>query len=542
VRRAFDRAVELNPKVMFILRLYVQQPEKQYPNDTCHISPAYGNQTNTHKPSLSAPGLPGNGSYTPGPWGDLEDVTLLSMNGTKRSVLNADVAGMSRQNSISPQWTQEGRKRLTTLLTYLDSEYQGRIAGVFTTAMHTSEFFYAYDLTKGAEMYPDYSDAVATAYCAQRGGAAFGHGCAPPLPAQRNASAFGLNFADEESAAFQLFLEDNIAAAIGDLANASKTVSGGKLLTLSFFGYNLRVMSQLIKRPEINGLASVYNYVAVTRNFTGPVVPVGLTDAMAAANKLLVMEDDTRTAICLGKSGSGSCPNTPLNIANAKDTVNAIRRNVLTTALHGGAEYFGMNGATWFANVSMPDVTSQLWGNISAMRDVILHVVASAPASNDGAVAQTAVFLADGSSQARTVERFLQHFKPDTDNYQNLEFILFQSGAAVRWFLLSQLPTLPDSVIKPLRLAILPYAAVMSEAVARAVRERLQCDNRTVAWSGPAGLVTATAANDFSLSRVSEIVRLPGLSGRATAANISTRLLPPKGETHRVDPRFRSTF
>ena len=58
VRRAFDRAVELNPKVMFILRLYVQQPEKQYPNDTCHISPAYGNQTNTHKPSLFAPGLP----------------------------------------------------------------------------------------------------------------------------------------------------------------------------------------------------------------------------------------------------------------------------------------------------------------------------------------------------------------------------------------------------------------------------------------------------------------------------------------------------
>ena len=526
VRAAFDRAVELNPKVMFIIRLYMQLPDRQYPNATCHISQAYGNQTNTHKPSPFEP-LSG--------WGDLEDVTLLSMDGRRRQVMNADVGANSRQNSVSPAWAAEGRKRLSTLLTYLDEEYPHRIAGVFTTALHTSEWFYPYSLpaNKSQSMYPDYSDAVSAAYCAQRGGKPFGSGCAPPLPGQRNTSAFGLHYADAESARFHLFLEDNIAAAIGDLANASKEVSGGKLLTMSFFGYNLRVMHQLQQRPEIDGLVSVYNYIDATRNFTGPVVPVGITDSMAQANKLLIMEDDTRTAVCVAEnggpqaSGGKGCPETRLDIATSEDTVNAIRRNVLTLSLHGAGLYFGMNGATWFGNASMPAVTSELWGNVSAMGQAVLQAAASAPAGTVDRAAQTAVFLPDGSSQARTVERFLQHAAPDTDNYQNLELLLFQSGAPVRWYLLSQLPHLPEEVIKPLRLVILPCAAVMSERIVHAVRARLQRDNRTIAWSGAPGLLTATAANDFNLSRVADIVRMPGLVGSSSVANISTRLLPP---------------
>ena len=66
---------------------------------------------------------------------------------------------------------------------------------------------------------------------------------------------------------------------------------------------NATVFSQ--HYPAVDGIASVYNYLPVTRNFTGPTVPVGLMDAMAAAGKLLVMEDDTRTRICDVEKG---CP------------------------------------------------------------------------------------------------------------------------------------------------------------------------------------------------------------------------------------------
>ena len=62
-------------------------------------------------------------------------------------------------------------------------------------------------------------------------------------------------------------------------------------------------------------------------------------DAMAAAGKLLVMEDDTRTRVCNAVPG---CPlsGQPLPIRTTTDSVNAITRNMLTTGLHGGAQYF----------------------------------------------------------------------------------------------------------------------------------------------------------------------------------------------------------
>ena len=106
-------------------------------------------------------------------------------------------------------------------------------------------------------------------------------------------------------------------------------------------GYDLRIMSTILQRfPEVDGIASVYNYLPLTRNFTGPCVPVGLLDAMSAAGKLLVMEDDTRTRICDVMPG---CPRSgqPLRVATTADSVNAITRNMLTTGLHGGAQYLG---------------------------------------------------------------------------------------------------------------------------------------------------------------------------------------------------------
>ena len=160
-------------------------------------------------------------------------------------------------------------------------------------------------------------------------------------------------------------------------------------------------MSQILQHfPEVDGIASVYNYLPVTRNFTGPCVPVGLLDAMAAAGKLLVMEDDTRTRVC----NVGPCPlsGQPLPIRSTKDSVNAIMRNMLTTGLHGGAQYFGMNGGAWVgsANATVPldggdpltETTRALWGNISLVSAALKKVGAS-PTSKMLLEPEVVVFL-----------------------------------------------------------------------------------------------------------------------------------------------------
>ena len=83
--------------------------------------------------------------------------------------------------------------------------------------------------------------------------------CKLPRPHQLRKSAFGEAFADASSARYKLFLADTLAAAIGDLANASKAISGGKLFTMSYFGYDLRIMSQLTLRPELDAICSTYH-------------------------------------------------------------------------------------------------------------------------------------------------------------------------------------------------------------------------------------------------------------------------------------------
>jgi hypothetical protein len=425
-RAAFDRAVELNPSVLFVVRIYAQLPDKHYSNaTTTNVTGRIANLTG--RPSQIPPAT--------GEWGDLDDVTISNMDGTvvtimhnEEQIIPVDGKGesASRMNSISPRWTREARVRVRRLLLYLNKEYPGRIAGIFFSALHTAEFFYPYGAgPNGLTGFPDYSEDVRQGYCATRSSAdsSDDDSCKIPLPNKRNTSVFGIGFGDRESVKYNLYLRDNIASAIAGMSNESKAVSDGKIFTMSFFGYNLRVQSQLLAEPSVDGLASVYNYYDITRNFTGPAVPVGLVDAMAVAGKLMMMEDDTRTSICLAGLGPGKhCPETPLDIATQSYNADAIRRNILTLALHGGGQYFGMNGATWFGNASMPQTTANLWSNISHVGSMIVNQL-SAAATSQPIEAEVAVFLSDSSAEARTIDhdRGLFHGSPDTDNYQNLQ-------------------------------------------------------------------------------------------------------------------------
>ena len=277
--------------------------------------------------------------------------------------------------------------------------------------------------------------------------------CKLPRPHELRKSAFGDSFADAAGARYQLFLADTLAAAIGDLANASKAISGGKLFTMSYFGYDLRtpqrtacslfcfeirflaaglrrtrtqdgclpagIMSQLTLRPEIDAICSTSHYDDRTRNVTGPFVVNGLLDPMAAAGKLLVAEDDSRTF------WSGKVCATCSEV----DTTNIARRNVATVALHGAAIYqFDLSGGGWWGTPNTLNTsTARVWANITAVRKAALNAASSpSPGSHwSGSFfpvgAEVAVFLDDAAPKARTTLAGFAHTNnPTTDDYNSL--------------------------------------------------------------------------------------------------------------------------
>ena len=66
-----------------------------------------------------------------------------------------------------------------------------------------------------------------------------GGAVAMPLPQQRLKPALGNQFGDAQSTKLNLWLSEKIVRAIGVLAQAAKEVSGGNLMTMTFYGYLL---------------------------------------------------------------------------------------------------------------------------------------------------------------------------------------------------------------------------------------------------------------------------------------------------------------
>ena len=271
-RAALDRAIELHPKVLFFLRFYAQQPD----------------------PAPGPPGPTAGGRDVPGVlgWGDLDDVCVTNGNGSITMTCNTGGNWCTRMNSVTRRWTREGRARITTMLSYMDGQYPGRVAGVRPTMLATGEW----DLPQPRPfdglptLYGDYSEAQKNEFCE----GTTDPGCHLPSPDERQSVTMGE--AQGEPMRMNLFLQAQIAHGIAGLAQAAKEASNGSLFTMSYYGYDTAVMSHLLLDDGVDGLSTVYEYKPVTRNFSGPLMlPWMLMDGMAAAGKMMLVEDDTRT-------------------------------------------------------------------------------------------------------------------------------------------------------------------------------------------------------------------------------------------------------
>ena len=198
-RGVFDRIVHLHPRVLFIIRFYAFQPD---------IS---------------------------------ENMVLLNMtdgNATDMSNVSNTLTDGAVMNSLTLEWEAKAIEKMTTMLKYLDKEYPGRVAGVFPCYLHTSEWFMpgTSDIGMGGHSkLSDYSPATERRFCAETGGG--NSSCFLPPPSQRSAPGLGNAFADIATTQLNLWTAGTVAHAIEALATAAKKLSGGKLMTMSFYGY-----------------------------------------------------------------------------------------------------------------------------------------------------------------------------------------------------------------------------------------------------------------------------------------------------------------
>ena len=227
VKAAFDRAIELHPTILFILRFVAQSSD--LPNV------AFMNATNDTDRVV----CPGVGHFPP-----------------HSSVCNP-------MNTVTPHWANVTSARLQTMLVYMDRLFPGRIAGVNPNALHTSEWMLMAE--SAFDWMPDYSDAQQQAYCASQGKKV---GCSVPLPSSRVVPAFNDSFANPAAAELSFWQAANMADAIAKLAKAAKQASGGNIFTFSFHGYDLMIAERLLHVPELDGICSTYDYVLATRNIT----------------------------------------------------------------------------------------------------------------------------------------------------------------------------------------------------------------------------------------------------------------------------------
>jgi hypothetical protein len=405
-RSMLDRVVALHPQLTFIIQFYAFVPQ------------------------LATEG---------------NSIVLLGINGGNATLDNITADnqmpyGGQQMTSLTEEWERVAAAKLTTMLRYLDQEYPRRIGGIRPLYLHTSEWFMPGPDDDGggwSSKLGDYSAAMQARWKDETGELAM------PTPHQRVTAALGNQFGDAQSTRLNLWLSQKIVSAILALAEAAKAVSGGKILTQTYYGYHLALTSgrmagsghlalqTLMQSPHIDVISSPYNYEALVRNAAlGAYSAQASWDTPALHGKLWVTQDDTRTSLNPGNTFDKFC----FTPAQSEHT---LKRNTLTALLHGGIEFY--NFKTDFAKRADVAGTQAVWRGIGSY-----SLLYNPPPLRSGLKAaanhaQIAIFVDETSLAALTPalsavsDSFQRALSYDPGLY------LGASGAPVRMFLLSDL-------------------------------------------------------------------------------------------------------
>ena len=426
--------------------------------------------------------------------------------------------------TLSDAWLARKQQELLALLPRLDRAFPGKLVAVRPTYLETGEWFMTpvtasgdlpgangtFPWTSDAFYYGDYSADAAAAFCGwPELPPALAANCSVPAAATRLAANVGNMFvqgADAQSARavmYTRFLAARVAAAIVGLAQTIKTASGGRLLSMFFYGYLFELgwdvpsghcaVRALLDAPEVDILSGPYSYRA-SRTLSVGFQPHGPADAAAAAGKLFVHEDDTRTVLC---AETPACVADPFWTArNLSDSVAFVRRNGLTAALRGnGLYYFDLWGYGWYGRPDAPVASAALWAAVSDVVGAAQRLDVS-PAAAGGLVPQVLVFVDEASNAHTPVAGAAgpAAFTVAAALRGDAAVELTLLGAPLRLRLLSDVLA-ADFSADGARLCVLLNAFSLTNATRAAVAAKLLGGGRTVVFVHAAGLLDADAAS-----------------------------------------------
>jgi hypothetical protein len=294
--------------------------------------------------------------------------------------------------------------------------------------------------------------------------------------------------------------EQNVSAIIRLLARA-KQVSGNRVLTSTFYGYYYgldpslpitghNALTSLLASSSIDILAAPYSY-GESRQLDNAFSPQGLSDSPQVSNKLWFDEDDTRTHLACSPSCTPGAQST-----NLWDSIRILRRNLLTTGIHGHGSYLFDLGTGWFGRTDMTSDSDTLWANLTNAFTAVNKIQMGAPNRFN---AQVAVFVDDLSANyiAGITPAGDSSFGLLVDLYAVLEDNLSHLGTPIKHYLLSDLLN-SNLDLSAIKLAILPNAFNVPQNLRQAIDTKLKTPGRTILFIYAAGYMSQDAPASVS--------------------------------------------
>jgi hypothetical protein len=472
-----------------------------------------------------------------------------------------DIGNTSRfyttgMNSPSSAWATSAAANFSLALHGLDEAFPGMIAGVQLEGLETGEWFLppAENGNDNSDNVPglfvgDYSDEMTREFCAAEGDQC---GASSPSASERNTATLGNALLQWDhrsapaarSARFNHFLSQRVVGVISLLAEAIKRETGGTALALAFYCYLFELSDSRLPgsghlacaelesgAPQLDGIASPYQYGTYARAPGGQLTTHGPIDSPGLHGKVWMVEDDTRTVL--------AAPDGLRFATTVNATVNILRRNAYTAMLHkAGIYWLDLACQGWFGrpdNATTLAATSAIWTMAAHVRQQWSRLLGSPKLQLERFPSEVAIFVDEQSAAAGPLlglDGTLAAgslFEPALirDPWHALAGI----GAPVRVFLLSDLhlPTFPAGQFK---LCVFLNAIAIGPSTRDVIREKLETNNKSLVWVYAPGLLGAINQSVMlpNITATASLTGLPLRTGAGNSSLISTFVkgLPPE--------------
>ncbi len=272
----------------------------------------------------------------------------------------------------STLYVKEASVRLARLVSHLESKYPNRIAGYHPVGQNTGEWFYMDSWSRPLNGYAP-CDAIAFRGWLKRryvtvnalraawknNSVDFSNASVPGASRRHEAPAgiFRDPSTERDIIDFVEFQQHSMADAVCDFAKVVRQASKGRKLVVMFYGYvhefgaidtgagssGHYALRRVLDSPDIDIVCSPISYFDRGRGQSAPCMTAG--ESVALANKMWLVEDDTRTNITIDERFPGA----EHVLTSVEQTNNLLLRNVAQQSLRNFATWWMDLGSTgWF--------------------------------------------------------------------------------------------------------------------------------------------------------------------------------------------------